>query len=297
VSERRRDRYGFIRAHATAYAITTMCRVLAVSKAGYYAWDKRAPSARTRTDAALLGVIRTVHAASRQTYGSPRVTRELRAQGQGHGGKRIARVMRGAGLRGTMTRRFRVTTTQSAHGEPVAPNVLARRFAAPEFQTPNRVWVGDLTYIPTRQGFLYLAVVLDLASRRVVGWAMRHTLDQHLALDALTMALAQRRPAPGLLHHTDRGGQYAARAYRARLATAGLIPSMSRRGNCWDNAVAESFFATLKRELIDRTVWLTRDIVRSAIFQYIEGWYNPRRRHSALGYLSPVAFEAQYATV
>jgi transposase InsO family protein len=284
--------YRFVQRHATQYAVTTLCRVLEVSKAGYYAWGKRAPSARTQTDAALVPAIRAVHAASGRTYGSPRVQRELRAQGQRHGVKRVARVMRTAGLRGAIARRFRVTTTQSAHAEPVAPNVLARRFA-PEYQTPDRVWVGDITYVPTRQGFVYLAVVLDLASRRVVGWAMRHTLEQQLALDALTMALQQRRPAPGLVHHTDRGVQYAARAYRAQLAAHGLQPSMSRPGNCWDNAVAESFFATLKRELVDGADFPTRDAARTAIFRYVEGWYNPRRRHSALGYRSPVEFERQ----
>ena len=286
--------YRFVQRHATEYAVTTLCRVLEVSKAGYYAWGKHAPSRRAHTDAALAPAIRAVHAASGRTYGSPRVQRELHAAGQRHGVKRIARLMRTQGLRGTMARRFRVTTTQSAHAEPLAPNVLARRFAAPEYQGPDRAWVGDLTYVPTRQGFLYLAVVLDLASRRVVGWAMRHTLEQQLALDALTMALQQRRPAPGLVHHTDRGVQYAAHAYRALLAAHGLVPSMSRQGNCWDNAVAESFFATLKRELVDGADWPTRDAARSAIFRYVEGWYNPRRRHSALGYVSPAAFEQQH---
>ena len=286
--------YRFVQHHAPDHAVTTLCRVLGVSKAGYYAWSKRGPSARATTDAALVPAIRAVHAASGQTYGSPRVERELRAQGQRHGVKRVARVMRTHGLRGAMPRRFRVPTTQSAHAEPLAPNVLARRFDAPEHQTPDRVWVGDITYVPTRQGFLYLAVVLDLASRRVVGWAMRHTLEQQLALDALTMALRQRRPAPGLVHHTDRGVQYAARAYRGLLAAHELTPSMSRRGNCWDNAVAESFFATLKRELVDRTTWPTREAARSAIFRYLEGWYNLRRRHSALGYVSPHEFEQRH---
>jgi putative transposase len=286
--------YRFVRRHATEHAVTTLCRVLEVSKAGYYAWGKRAPSRRAHVDAALAPAVRAVHAASGRTYGSPRVQRELQAQGARHGVKRIARVMRAQGLRGAMPRRFRVATTQSAHAEPLAPNVLARRFAAPEYQAPDRAWVADITYVPTAQGFLYLAVVLDLASRRVVGWAMRQTLEQQLALDALAMALQRRRPAPGVLHHSDRGVQYAAWAYRALLAAHGLQPSMSRTGDCWDNAVAESFFATLKRELLDRTNWPTRDAARSAIFRYIEGWYNPRRRHSALGYVSPVEFEQQH---
>ena len=283
--------YRFIRGHATEYAVTTLCRVLEVSKAGYYAWCTRPPSARAQGEAALVTAIRAVHAASQRTYGSPRVHRELRAQGRRHGVKRVARVMRAHGLRAKRVRRFRVTT-QSAHAHPVAPNVLARQFHVAE---PDRVWVGDLTYLPTREGWLYLAVVLDLASRRVVGWAMRHTLAQALTVDALAMALQRRRPAPGLLHHTDRGVQYAAHAYRARLAAHGVTASMSRKGDCWDNAVAESFFATLKRELVDGADWPTREAARTAVFAYLETWYNRRRRHSALGYMSPDEFEQQHA--
>jgi len=288
-------RYAFVQAHATAYAITTLCRVLGVSKAGYYAWVQRLerpPSARTTADAALATAIRAVHRASGRTYGSPRVHRELRAQGRRHSEKRIARVMREQGLRAKTTRRFRLTT-QSNHAHPVAPNVLARRFDVPEHRVPDRVWVGDITYLDTREGFLYLAVVLDLASRKVIGWAMRHTLERRLTLDALDMAIQRRRPGPGVLQHTDRGSQYASGDYRAMLVAHGMTCSMSRTGDCWDNAVAESFFATLKRELADGSDWHTRDEARTAVFAYIETWYNRRRRHSSLGYVSPEEFEQQ----
>jgi putative transposase len=285
-------RFAFVHAHASEYRITTLCRVLAVSKAGYYAWVARGPSARVREDAALAAAIRAVHAAHGglgRTYGSPRVHRELRAAGRRHGEKRIARVMREQGLGATARRRYRVTT-QSDHAEPVAPNVLARHFAV---GTLDRAWVGDLTYLRTDEGWLYLAVLLDLASRRVVGWAMRHTIDEGLVQDALAMAIQQRQPRPGLVHHTDRGSQYAATDYRLRLAQHHMVCSMSRSGDCWDNAVAESFFATLKRELADAARWRTRDVARTAVFHYIETWYNPRRRHSSLGYLSPVQYENQ----
>ena len=282
-------KFAFIRAHRDAHEVATLCRVLGVSKAGYYAWAKRAPSARAAGDAALATAIRAVHAESGRTYGSPRVHRELRDRGRRHGVKRVARVMRAHGIRAKATRRFRVTT-QSAHAHPVAPNVLGRRF---DEARPDRVWVGDITYLSTREGWLYLAVVLDLATRRVVGWAMRHTLERGLTLDALAMAVQRRRPGPGVLQHTDRGSQYACRDYRAALAAHGMTCSMSRKGDCWDNAVAESFFATLKRELADGAEWRTRDEARTAVFRYIEAWYNRRRRHSTLGYVSPEQFERQ----
>lgn len=282
-------RFAFIRAYRDAHAVTTLCRVLGVSKAGYYARAKRAPSARAAEDAALAAAIRAVHAESGRTYGSPRVHRELRDQGRRHGVKRVARVMRAHGVRAKATQRFRVTT-QSDHAHPVAPNVLGRRF---DETRPDRVWVADITYLSTREGWLYLAVVLDLATRRVVGWAMRHTLERGLTLDALAMAVQRRRPAPGVLQHTDRGGQYACRDYRAQLAAHGMTCSMSRKGDCWDSAVAESSFATLKRELADGADWRTRDEARTAVFRYIEAWYNRRRRHSALGYVSPEQFERQ----
>jgi transposase InsO family protein len=269
-----------------------MCRVLAVSPAGFYAWRRRSPSARAIADEVLLARVRIVHQASDQTYGAPRVHRELRGEGLRVGRKRVARLMRAGSLVGRRPTRW-VRTTDSAHDQPIAPNLLERRFDVNGIRERDRVWVSDLTYVPTREGWLYLAVILDLASRRVVGWAMRDTLHGALALGALRMALAVRRPAAGLVHHSDRGAQYASAAYRALLDAHQIHASMSRKGDCWDNAVAESFFATLKVELIDRHRWPTRAAARQAIFRYIETWYNPRRRHSTLGYLSPAQYEAQ----
>jgi len=219
------------------------------------------------------------------------VHEELQAQGQRHGEKRIARLMQADGLRAKTRRRYWVTT-DSRHEHPVAPNTLDRRFAVAQVGAPNRVWVGDITDLATGEGWLYLAVILDLASRRVIGWAMRHTLEGALTRDALLMALQGRQPGPGVLHHTDRGSQYAAGEYRGLLAAHGLDCSMSRVGDCWDNAVSESFFATLQRELKDAD-WATRDAARTAVFEYIEVWYNRQRRHSSLGYVSPAVYEQQ----
>ena len=272
-----------------------MCRVLRVSPAGFYAWRTRAPSARAIADEVLLARVRLEHAASDGTYGSPRVHRELRAQGCRVGKHRVARLMRAHRLVGERPTRW-IATTDARHGDPVAPNLVARRFAVTDQPALDRVWVSDLTTIPTQAGWLYLAVVLDLASRRVVGWAMRETLHTELAMGALRMALTTRRPAPGLVHHSDRGSQYASVAYRALLAAHGAVASMSRKGDCWDNAVAESFFATLSMELRARHRWRTRADARQAIFRYIETWYNPRRRHSTLGYVSPAEYEAQLRT-
>jgi transposase InsO family protein len=269
-----------------------MCRVLAVSPAGFYAWRHRSPSARAIADAVLMARVRMVHQQSDETYGAPRVHRELHGEGLRLSRKRVARLMRAGGLVGRRRTRW-VRTTDSTHAQPIAPNLLERRFDVNGIRERDRVWVSDLTYVPTREGWLYLAVILDLASRRVVGWAMRDTLHGALALGALRMALAARRPAAGLVHHSDRGAQYASAEYRALLDAHGIQASMSRKGDCWDNAVAESFFATLKVELIDRHRWATRAAARQAIFRYIETWYNPRRRHSTLGYLSPVHYEAQ----
>lgn len=249
-------RFAFILVHAAEYHITTMCRVLTVSKAGYYAWVKRPPSARGAADAQLAAEIKVIHGTSRRTYGSPRVHEELKAQRKQHGVNRVARIMREEGLRAKTRRRFTVTT-DSTHAHPIAPNTLDRKFGVEHVAGPNCVWVGDITYLTTREGWLYLAVVLDLASRRVIGWAMRHTLEGALTRDALTMALIGREPAPGVLHHTDRGSQYAAGEYRALLTAHAMECSMSRVGDCWDNAVAESFFATLKRELADDADWQT----------------------------------------
>jgi len=267
-----------------------MCRVLAVSPAGFYAAQRRWRSARAERDQALRLKVRVVHAQSRRRYGAPRVHAELRAQGERVAKKHVARLMREDGLAGRRPRRW-MRTTDSAHAQPVAPNVLARRFGVDQVPGPDRVWVSDLTYIPTREGWVFLAIVLELASRRVVGWAMRETLDAELALAALRMALATRRPAPGLVHHSDRGSQYASADYQALLTAHRVVASMSKRGDCWDNAVAESFFATLETELLLEADWPTREAARQEIFAYIETWYNRERRHSSLGYRSPVAYE------
>jgi putative transposase len=284
-------KFAFIEAHATEYHVTTMCRVLEVSRTGYHAWIQRSPSERAVEDAALAVEIQVIHRSSRRTYGSPRVHEELKAGGKRHGKKRVARLMKAKGIRAKTARRFR-TTTDSNHAHAIAPNTLDRQFAV-EARPLNQTWVGDITYLATAAGWLYLAVILDLSSRRVIGWAMRHTLEGAITRDALSMALRGRTPGPGILHHTDRGSQYAAGEYRALLAAYGMECSMSRRGDCWDNAVAESFFATLKRELVADADWQTRDEARTAVFEYIEVWYNQQRRHSSLGYVSPAAYERQ----
>jgi putative transposase len=280
-------KYACIAHHRDEFAVALMCRVLGVSRAGFYAWLGRPPSARARLDRRLRVAIRAIHAASRGSYGSPRVHRELRAHELRCSRKRVVRLMRAEGLRAKRRRRSRVTTPAAAT-RPVAPNVLARQFQPGGL---NRVWVGDLTACWTLEGWLYLAVLLDLGSRRVVGWAAGALADQALTLAALQRALVVRRPAPGLVHHSDRGTPYTGAGYQAALATHGLMPSMSRRGDCWDNAVAESFFATLKTELLTDARWPTRAAATAAIGGYIEGWYNSRRRHSTLDYVSPVEYE------
>lgn len=288
-------KYACIARHRREFPVRLMCRVLAVSPAGFYAAQRRAPSARAQRDQALRLKVREAHRKSRRRYGAPRVHAELTAQGEAVGRKRVARLMREDGLVGRRPRRF-VRTTDSRHADPVAPNVLARHFGVQQVAGPDRVWVSDITYVPTREGWLYLASVLDLASRRVVGWAMRDTLEEDLALAALRMALAARRPSPGLLHHSDRGSQYTSGAYQVLLGAHGLVASMSRKGDCWDNAVAESFFATLEVELLLEADWHTRDAARRTIFAYIETWYNRERRHSSLGYRSPAQYEAEVFT-
>jgi transposase InsO family protein len=264
-----------------------MCRVLKVSRGGYYAWRRRPVGPRSRETQQLLTAIRASWERSRRNYGSPRVYEDLRAQGWRVSRKRVAELMRRNGLQARRKRRFR-KTTDSDHGRPVAPNVLDRRF---EVERPDTVWAGDITYIWTLEGWLYLAVVLDLFSRRVVGWAMSKHIDTQLTLDALRMALAQRQPPAGLLHHSDRGSQYAAERYGDELDAYGVVPSMSRRGDCFDNAVVESFFSTLKNELIHLVVFPTREVARKAIFEFIEIYYNRQRRHSTLGYLTPIDYE------
>jgi len=281
--------FRFIATVAAHHPVALSCRVLGVSRAGYYAWQGRAPSAQARADEALTRVIHTIHRQNRGTYGSPRMHAELRATGRRCGRKRVARLMRQAGLTGCYRRRRQPRTTVTNPAATPAPNLVQRAFNP---LAPDQLWLADITYVPTGEGWLYLATVLDAFSRRVVGWAMANHLRTELVLDALEMALGTRRPAAGLIHHSDRGCQYTSLAFGQRLVQAGLLPSMSRRANCWDNAVAESFFATLKGELVDRQPWPTRAAARLAIFDYIEGFYNRQRRHSTLGYVSPAAYEA-----
>ena len=290
-------RYACIARHRAAYPVRLMCRVLHVSPAGFYAAHRRAPSRRAQDDAVLRVHVRAVHAQSHGTYGAPRMPGALAAEGLRCGRHRAARLLRAEGLQGVATRRFRVPTTGADVAHPHAPNTLARQFAVgPTAAALDQRWAADVTYLSTWAGWLYLAVVLDVASRRVVGWAMGPSLAQELPLAALRMACETRRPSAETLHHSDRGRQYSSAGYRAALAAAGLAGSMSRRGDCWDNAVVESFFATLKTELIHRQAWATRADVQRAVFRYIEGWYNPHRLHSALGYQSPAQYEATLLT-
>lgn len=287
-------RFLFIQAHARIFHIITMCRGLEVSKAGYYAWRARPLCDRVQEERVLRARIRAIHHQVHGRDGSPRVRPELRALGIRCGKKRVARLMRADGLRAKSARRYRVTT-QSQHREPIAPYVLARQFSLstnPQFRQPNRVWAADITYLPTREGWLYLAVILDLASRRVVGWALRTRLDHERALGALRMALGRRGATRGL-HHSDRGGQYASEPYRRCRAAAGFTVSMSRVGDCWENAVVERFFATVTKELLVDGVFATRARASHALFEFIELWYNRQRRHSTLGYRTPVEYEQQ----
>lgn len=278
-------KFGFIDAKKASYPVALLCQHLDVSRSGYYAWAKRPESQRDRSDRALSVEVAAVHQESRSRYGSPRVHAELRARGQRVSRKRVARLMRQQGLRARPGRRF-VRTTDSAHSHPVAPNALDRKFEPPQ---PNGSWAGDITYVWTAEGWLYLAVLLDLFSRKVVGWAMSEKIDRELVLSALDMALLG-RPAPAL-HHSDRGSQYASEDYRRLLEQRGITCSMSRKGNCWDNAVVESFFSSLKQELVYLSTFKTRQEAQLALFEYIEVFYNRKRRHSSLGYLSPVEYE------
>lgn len=281
-------KYRAIRDHADRFAVRLMCRALKVSASGYYAWTTRPESERTKANRALLGEIRALHAQSRRTYGSPSIFNALRKRGDGVGRHRVARLMCVHGIRAKTAKTWRATT-DSSHRLPVAANTLDRQFTV---TAPNRVWAGDITYIWTNEGWLYLAVVLDLYSRAVIGWAMGPRLTADLAIDALTMALARRKPEPGLPHHSDRGVQYASGDYQQWLADAKMTCSMSRQGNCWDNAVVESFFGTLKKELIHDQRYSTREAATQDVFEWIEVFYNRQRRHSTLGYRSPAEFEA-----
>ena len=260
---------------------------MGVSTSGFYRWSKRHEPARARRDRQLGTTIRALHAASGGTYGSPRILRELAAAGEAVGRKRVARLMRENGIVGQTPRRFR-RTTDSKHDLPIAENVVARNFNP---EAPNRVWAADITYVRTWAGWLYLAVVIDLFSRRVVGWAIADHMRTDLVLSALTMAFDTRKPEAGLVHHSDRGSQYASHAHRRALDERHAICSMSRKGNCWDNAVVESFFGTLKQELLYRRAWPTKQTTIEAIGEYIERFYNTRRRHSSLGYVSPLEYE------
>jgi len=281
----------FIQAQSGQHKTTGMCLALGVSRGGYYGWLSREESLRIRQDRLLLAQIRAVYQQSRHRYGSPRIHAELSGEGVACGRHRIARLMRQDQLVARAKRRFKATT-QASPVNPVAPNELQRKF---QVTKPDTFWNGDITYVWTAEGWLYLAVLIDLFSRRIVGWATSDRLTEQLALSALEQALVQRRPKPGLLHHSDRGSQYSSRMYRQELAVRGIAVSMSRRGNCWDNAPAESFFSSLKTELFGgEPVPPTRDAARQALFEYIEVFYNRKRRHSTLGYMSPVRFEENW---
>jgi putative transposase len=268
------------------HKVQILCATLEVSRSGYYAWRDRPASARAQANLALARRVRQAHEQSHGTYGSPRIARQLGCPGARH---RVARLMREEGLQGRTRRPYRVRTTDSRHDHPIAPNHLAE---APVPTGPNQIWVADITYVPTDEGWLYVAGVLDLWSRRLVGWAMGESLDTSLPSAALAMALRQRRPVRSLLHHSDRGVQYASCAYRAQLAHAGLQPSMSRKANCYDNAAMEAFWSTLKNELVHRFHFTSRLSARLAIFHYIETFYNRTRLHSSLGYQSPLDYES-----
>jgi putative transposase len=271
------------------WPVRIMCDALSVSASGYYAWRSRPESARKIANRGLLDDIQRVHAHHRERYGAPRIHAELRAEGQIISRKRIERVMRRHGIRARAPRRYRVCTTDSKHSLPVAANLLDQNFVA---ERPNQVWLADITYIPTGEGWLYLAVILDLFTRKVVGWAMRDHMRAELTIAALTMAIQRRRPGPGLTHHSDRGSQYAAGDYRDILRAAAVTQSMSRKANCWDNAPMESFFGTLKSELVHQREYPDRDAARRDLFTYIEGYYNRQRIHSAIGYITPEQAEA-----
>ena len=283
--------FAVIRDHLVPeFTVSDCCRVLRVSPSGYYRWRQCPVGQREARRAALLQAIRLVHEQSRRTYGAPRVHAALHHRGLQHNRKTIARIMRENQIQSKITRRFKVRTTDSHHAHPVAPNVLNRNFRS---ERPNAVWLCDITYIPTGEGFLYLAGVMDLFSRKIVGWSMASHLRVELVEGALEMATRQRDPQPGLLHHSDRGVQYCCGEYRELLQAWGMTASMSRTGDCYDNAPKESFWATLKNELMSDGTFATRDEARAAIFEYIEVFYNRQRIHSSLGYVSPEAFEAE----
>jgi len=290
-------RYDCIDRRRSQYPVTMMCRVLKVSRSGYYTWRVRPESQRAKTDREVTQAIERLHKASKGVYGSPKITSDLKDEGYRHGRHKVARLMRIAGLKGCPKRRFRVTT-QRDPSHPVADNLLDQDFTA---EAPNQYWASDITYISTNQGWLYLAVVMDLYSRRIVGWSMSRWINRHLVIDALNMAIGARRPGAELIHHSDRGSQYTSDDFRDELLKHGIDCSMSARGNCYDNAVVESFFGLMKREWVNRVRYRTREEARADVFEYIECFYNRKRRHGYLGNISPVEFEkrtsGRYETV
>jgi len=285
-------RFRFIEDHRDEFPARLMCSVLGVSASGYYAWRGRPESQRAAANRQLLVEIRRVHGRHYGRYGSPRVHASLRAEGVAASRGRVARLMRRHGIRGAAARRFRPVTTDSRHGLPVAPDLLGQAFQVAE---PNRVWLADITYLPTAEGWLYLAAVLDLATRKIVGWAMRDHMSAELATSALVMAIQRQRPSVGLIQHFDRGSQYASRDYRDLLQAAGMRQSMSRKGCCYDNAPMESFFHTLKTEHVHHRQYQTRAEAQRDIFAFIEGFYNRTRLHSAIGYIAPIQMELKAA--
>jgi putative transposase len=280
-------KYVFIRTHQHTHRVTRLCAALGVSRSGYYAWRDRPPSARAQEDQRLLRLLRLLHQEMREEYGAVKLWQEARQRGIHCGRHRVVRLRKLGRLETKRVRRFRVIVEHHQLAPP-APNLLQQRFVAAML---NRIWVGDVTMIPTRAGWLYVALLLDLCSRRVIGWAMRDKPDQQLTLAALAMAVHQRQIRPGLIHHSDQGAQYSCGAYQQQLLAHGITPSMSRKGNCYDNAVAESFFSTLKNELVHHHIYHTRDEASREIFAFLEGFYNRQRLHQSLGYLSPLEFE------
>jgi len=283
--------YRFIHAEEANHSVRLMCRVLEVARSAYYAWRDQRTHRASRGDTELLVHIKAIHRHHKERYGAPRITAELRSQGFIVNHKRVARLMRENGIVGRPKRKFRGTTTDSEHAEPIAPNVLDREFSV---AAPNRAVVGDITYLSTREGWVYLAVLIDLYSRKVVGWAMDTTMETSLCLRAFGRMRATRGDLSGAIHHSDRGSQYASKAYRDALDEAGMVQSMSRKGNCWDNAVAESFFGTLEQELAPETPWKDFNAVHQDVSEYIHRYYNAERRHSTLGHRTPIEYEAQY---
>uniref|UniRef100_UPI00403F5697 IS3 family transposase n=1 Tax=Deinococcus sp. VB142 TaxID=3112952 RepID=UPI00403F5697 len=287
--QRKSLRFAFIAAHLNVFRLDIMCRVLQVTPSGFRNWRRRPCSTRNIEDEHLKLLIEDIHGQHKGRYGAPRIQIELAEQGHHHSVRRIARLMRDLGLYGKTRRKF-VKTTDSKHALPVAPNLLDRNFTP---EAPNAVWASDITYIPTKEGWLYLAVTMDLFARTIVGWSMDCTITAELPLSALNMAVSRRNPPAGVIHHSDRGSQYASQVFQSALRENEMLCSMSRKGDCWDNAVVESFFETLKRELVDGCVYRSHEEARNAIFEYVEVYYNRKRRHSSLGYLTPLEAECQ----